>query len=165
MPGPNIFLASWTTLWQQMTCCHLVTGSGQPRCWLATTNPELTHCGLVTPYGDINLGQHWLRQWLVAWWHQAITWTNIDLSSVRSSGIHLRANLEEIPQPSVTEISLKITYLNFFFRWGRTNGINLREVKIKKIRDLFRDFVHWWPLFTEEVNVSLGSKGPLKIHC
>ena len=22
---------------------------------------ELTHCGLVTPYGDINLGQHWLR--------------------------------------------------------------------------------------------------------
>ena len=21
----------------------------------------LTHCGLVTPYGDINLGQHWLR--------------------------------------------------------------------------------------------------------
>ena len=21
----------------------------------------LTHCGLVTPYGDIDLGQHWLR--------------------------------------------------------------------------------------------------------
>ena len=21
----------------------------------------VTHCGLVTPYGDINLGQHWLR--------------------------------------------------------------------------------------------------------
>ena len=21
----------------------------------------LTHCGLVTPFGDINLGQHWLR--------------------------------------------------------------------------------------------------------
>ena len=25
------------------------------------------HCGLVTPYGDIDLGQHWFRQWLVAW--------------------------------------------------------------------------------------------------
>ena len=24
-------------------------------------NFMLTHCGLVTPYGDINLGQHWLR--------------------------------------------------------------------------------------------------------
>ena len=22
---------------------------------------ELTHCGLVMPYGDIDLGQHWLR--------------------------------------------------------------------------------------------------------
>ena len=23
---------------------------------------KLTHCGLVTPYGDINLGQYWYRQ-------------------------------------------------------------------------------------------------------
>ena len=38
----------------------------------------LTHCGLVTPYGDIDLGQHSSRQWLVAWQHQAITWTNVD---------------------------------------------------------------------------------------
>ena len=37
-----------------------------------------THCGPVTPYVD----QHWLRYWLVAWWHQAITWTDVDLSSV-----------------------------------------------------------------------------------
>ena len=42
---------------------------------------ELTHCSLVTPYGDRDMGQHWLRQWLVAWRHQAITWTNVDLSS------------------------------------------------------------------------------------
>ena len=38
----------------------------------------LTHWGLVTPFGDIELGHHWLRQRLVAWRHQAITWTNID---------------------------------------------------------------------------------------
>ena len=25
---------------------------------------ELTHCGLVTYYGAIDLGQHWLRHWL-----------------------------------------------------------------------------------------------------
>ena len=31
---------------------------------------SLTHHGLVIPYGDINLSQHWLRYWLVAWWHQ-----------------------------------------------------------------------------------------------
>ena len=63
---------------------------------------SLTHCGLVKPYGDINLCQHWLKQWLVAWQHQAITWTNVDLSSLRTSGIHLRAILQEIHQPSVT---------------------------------------------------------------
>ena len=49
----------------------------------------------------------------VAWQHQAITWTNVDLSWVRSSGLHLRAILQETPQPSVTKISLKITYLKF----------------------------------------------------
>ena len=27
---------------------------------------KLTHCGQVTPYGDVDMGQHWLRQWLVA---------------------------------------------------------------------------------------------------
>ena len=43
----------------------------------------LIHCGLVMPYGDINLGRHWYRWWLVAWWHQAITWSNVDLSPVR----------------------------------------------------------------------------------
>ena len=31
----------------------------------------------MTQYGNINLDQHWLRQWLVAWWHQTITWTNV----------------------------------------------------------------------------------------
>ena len=32
----------------------------------------LNHYGLVTPYGVIDLGQHWLGQWLVAWRHQSM---------------------------------------------------------------------------------------------
>ena len=36
----------------------------------------LTHYGLMKPYDDRHLDQHWLRWWLVAWWHQAIiAWT------------------------------------------------------------------------------------------
>ena len=31
-------------------------------------------------HGDIDLGEHWLRQWLAAWWHQTITWTNFSLA-------------------------------------------------------------------------------------
>ena len=37
----------------------------------------------------------------------------VDLSSVWSSGNHLSTILQEMPQPSVTEISLKIIYLKF----------------------------------------------------
>ena len=67
--------------------------------WLKT-GQQLTHCGLVMPYGVTELGQHWLRWWLVAWQHQAITWTNVDLSSVRSLGIHLRAlSLDDVKKP------------------------------------------------------------------
>ena len=39
---------------------------------------NLTHCDLVTAYSDIDLGQHQLMWWLDVWWHQAITWTNVD---------------------------------------------------------------------------------------
>ena len=40
---------------------------------------------------------------------QAITWTNVDWSSVKSSDIHIRAISQEMPQPSITKICLKIT--------------------------------------------------------
>ena len=73
----------------------------------------LTHCGLVTPYGVRYLSQHWFRYWLVAWWHQAITWTNVHLSLLRSRDIHLRTVSQSIPHLSTTEITLRITYLRF----------------------------------------------------
>ena len=76
----------------------------------------LTHCGLVTPYGDSDPGQHWLRYWLVSWRHQAITWTNVDLSSLRSNDVHLRAISLEI---SVTKISLNFFFFfSFLFHWN-----------------------------------------------
>ena len=70
------------------------------------------HCGLVTPYGNRDLDQHWLR-WLVAWWHQAITWTNVDWSLVKSSDIHIRTISLGMPQPPITKICFKITCLEF----------------------------------------------------
>ena len=39
------------------------------------TSDTCTHCGLMIPCRDINLGQHSLRYWLGAWQHQAIGWT------------------------------------------------------------------------------------------
>ena len=84
---------------------------------------QLTNCGPVTPYGGRDLGQHWFRQWLVAWRHQAITWTNVDLTSLMSSDVHLRAISLEISQPSVTKISLKVIFLRFY--WSLTGANEL----------------------------------------
>ena len=75
----------------------------------------LTHCDLVTPYGGRDPGQHWFRQWLGAWRHQDITWTNIDLSSLRFCDVHLRAISLEISQPSVIKINLKNIFLRFYW--------------------------------------------------
>ena len=60
---------------------------------------SLTHCGMAKPYGKMNMGRHWLRQWLVAWRHQVITWTNVDFHMWGSlTGIRLRAISERVPK-------------------------------------------------------------------
>ena len=60
------------------------------RIYAALGENELALYGLVMPYGIIDLGQHWLRSWLIASWHQAITWINV--SAKVFSDVHLRAN-------------------------------------------------------------------------
>ena len=95
---------------------------------------ELTHWGLVTPFGDIDLGQHRLRWWLDALRHQAITWTNVDLSSVRSTVIHLRAISSEVPQPPFAKVSLKITYLKLNWNLPGANELMLCHLSIIHLR-------------------------------
>ena len=54
---------------------------------------ELIQGSLMKPYGDIDLGQLWLRWCLTAWRHQAITWTNVGLSPMWFCGIQQRSTL------------------------------------------------------------------------
>ena len=56
-----------------------------------------THCELVTPHGDIDLGQHWFRYCLVVWGHRAITCINVDQSLVRIWRIRLKAISQRVP--------------------------------------------------------------------
>ena len=65
----------------------------------------LIHRGLVIPNGNTDLGQRWIRQWLAAWRHQAITWTNVDLSSMEFCGIRLRSISQEILKISTYKMS------------------------------------------------------------
>ena len=44
---------------------------------------------------------------------QAITWTNLDLSSAKCCYNRIRAISQKIPQSSMDNISLKIAYLKF----------------------------------------------------
>ena len=36
-----------------------------------------------SPWHQRALGQHWFKSWFVAWRHQAITWTDANVSSIR----------------------------------------------------------------------------------
>ena len=38
----------------------------------------------------IDLGQHCFRKWLVAWWQHAITWVNVEFSSMTTCAIDLK---------------------------------------------------------------------------
>ena len=55
--------------------------------------------------------------------HQVSSWTNVDVSPVRSNDIHLRlrAVSYDIPEPSITKFSLKIAD-NFFARDCKFSG-------------------------------------------
>ena len=86
-------------------------------------------CGLMTPYGSIDLGQHWLRKWHVAWRHQTITWTNVDLASVRSSDIHLRAISRELLQLSII---FKTVYVKFHLNCSMSSALHWRWLYASK---------------------------------
>ena len=53
-------------------------------------------------------------------------WINVDLSSMRSSDIHLRAILQKTSQPPIINISLKITYIKF-----HSNLLGVNELKLR----------------------------------
>ena len=83
----------------------------------------LTHCYILMehpinslkPSDDIcsvtGHGQHWFMEWLVAWQHQAITWTSNDLSSGRNFGIHLKVISYQMLKVSDCNMCLEITLL------------------------------------------------------
>ena len=52
----------------------------------------------------------WFRWWLVACRHQAITWANTELSSVRSCVIHPRVMSQVMFKISILDMNLKIVY-------------------------------------------------------
>ena len=85
----------------------------------------ITHYGLVMPYDNIGLSQHWLRQWLGAWGNQAITWSNIDLSPVKFCSIHLRSLSHEDLKIPTSKTTLKSEFLKWYPDYPRVNELVL----------------------------------------
>ena len=67
-----------------------------------------------------------------AWRHQAITRTNVHLSSVRSSYTHMKATSQKTPQPSIAKISWNITFLKLYSNFPGTNEFK-RHLYIPKM--------------------------------
>ena len=106
----------------------------------------LIQCGPVRPYGNSYMDQLWLRQCRVSWRHQAITWTDIDLSSVRLMTITW-GQFHKIQQPSINIISFKITYVK--------SHLNIQEPV----------FLHWKPLINEALHQDGGlSQNPTALQ-
>ena len=102
-------------------------------CIMSAKSILLTHCGLVTPYGDKDLGQYWLKLWLIAWWHQAIIWTNVDLLFAGTSDFNLRAILPDITHPSITKIGFKILFKSPWGPWVKISTTSPRGHWVNEI--------------------------------
>ena len=106
-----------STLVQIMDRSHQATSHYLSQYWLRYVSPY----GIIRPQWVISLWpcdtiwqqdccQHWLTYWLVTWKHQAITWTNVDLSSKVFCGIHLRAISQDLVN-LIHNMSLEMTLL------------------------------------------------------
>ena len=81
----NIVISAWIKKdkMQRCTWCFLPVCNLPPS---QLSERDIKLCPM-TPYGVGDFGQQWFRQWLVAWRHQAVTWTNVDLQLGRFCGI------------------------------------------------------------------------------
>ena len=124
-------------VWRSRKRNIMLKGSHEYLLWVKKKwiDAKLTHCCLVTPYRGKDLGRHWFRKWLVAWRHQAITWTNVELA-LKFSDVHLRAISLELSQPSITKISLKFIFLRFYWNIPAAN-------ELKSVDSLY----YWGPFY------------------
>ena len=94
------------------------------------------HLSCTNPwYSIMDLGQQWFRWWLVAWQHQAISWTNHDLSSLRSSDIHLMAlcfmgNAQDIAHKKMQQNYIHVPVFKNHWNFSRVQRVNCYDLHV-----------------------------------
>ena len=117
--------------------------------WVAHTD-LLTHCDLVTPYGDIyfiwvNIGS---GNALLPYSTKPLSKPMLTFHWCGPVIIHLRANSQEISQPSITRISLKISYLKFHSYLPGVNETHWGRDKMDAIsQTTFSNAISWMKMF------------------
>ena len=81
-----------------------------------------THCHLMVPYGDTELGQHWLRRWLVAWQYQAISWIKSEITIIQAMQNSPESNI--INDARDISLSLKSLYSALSIYRGHFSSYN-----------------------------------------
>ena len=115
------------------------------------------------PYDGRDLDQHWFWQWLIAWWHQAITWTNVNLPSEVFCGIHLRAS-SQVHMNLINNMYSEITILKLLPDLpGGANKVTLKWHENKKtfpqkqycMRRVNMEFMYIYDNYTQLTSSSL----------
>ena len=89
--------------------------------WMTTVN-NINSFWPIDAIWRLRTGSTSAQIMFVAWWHQSITWTSADWSSLGSFGIHLGISHEMLKG-----VSLKITDLT---HWGRVTHICVSKLTI-----------------------------------
>ena len=105
-----------TYFWRQSYLCN-----GNTHTWKKTVIALRRGPGPYHPWRQISDTHSKLSLCLT---DQAITWTNIAISSAESNDIHHMTIPQEIPQPPITKISMEITYLKFPSNLPGVNELN-----------------------------------------
>ena len=119
----------------------------------------LTYCGLIWPYGFVDLSQHCLRQWLVAWRHQILPercWLSISKVMCHSSkGITKSRSLIPIGKTRLKIAFLKLHPYPLGNQWVEcVNDLNPISSDGRSIM-----FVHVTRHYTLQCNQSWSSIG------
>ena len=88
------------------------------------------------------LHHDWLRKWPVAWPPQAITWTKVDLSSVRSHVIHLMTQSYGELNIPVSKTRLKIVVLKSYLDFRDNKELN--GIQLNRHQTIFQTFLNFF---------------------
>ena len=109
-----VILSEWSGLPQlygdKKQCCYHVWLYTQERCYNRYTIKPLWPSGAIWRQGSRSTSAQVMAICRTA---PSLCLKQFDISSVRPSSIHLRVISQEMPQPSITKICLKITCLKF----------------------------------------------------